>query len=134
MKDKQVLEIMEEMLLEYSICYNMSKLAFLCSSSEPLHPIWIKMRTINNFQFDALERIYTQLAKLNGVEVKDFSVMSISPLDPLIADKIFQMTISPSKTLVWPAEHECNVKLMDLIVLNKKIDEVLIVGAEKKLT
>lgn len=121
MKLVKVTKVMEEILLEYSVCYYYQGHKFLYPDGIDIDRSWFKVRTISNSAFDTFEEEYIELCKIVGCEPMPFLFCSMSPSEEFIADKIIEMSVPISNIKLWPKGFDVG----DLNTLLEKNEKVL---------
>ena len=121
MNPLQDLELMEELLIEYSLCYYRIKLANFYRGYQ-LHPEWAGIRDITCCYFDKLEQQYENLANLLSVKPRQFLQSTMNLNDELVLDTLVKMTVAPpTKLLKWPSGYENLDEVVDPVSLEKRI-------------
>jgi len=106
--------LMEEILLEYSVCYyyDSGELTFQLSDETKINKQWVKIRDIPNAKFNVLESTYVKLATLLDRKPRryDAPFMCLDPEEnpdyEIVQEKIIEMSEDPSNIKSWPTLYE----------------------------
>lgn len=127
------LELMEEILFEYSVCYFHHTNKIFPSDNTELHVDWIKVRRINCVDYDRLEYQYIKLAETLNLPKKVFNPMTMSPRNVSVVEKIIQMSHVPTTILGWPVGYDNLDAVVESNDLKDRIGALFVQKTEKAL-